>query len=62
MTLTPEQQRLREQYLIALAEATFPLKERAEDLEVTLELLIDAAGMLRQHLREELAEMRVEQD
>ncbi len=62
LILTKEQQKLREEYLIALAEATFPLKEKAEDLEVTLELLIEAAGMLQDHLREELAEFRVEQD
>ncbi len=60
--ITSSHDQLREQYLIALAEATFPLKERAEDLEVTLELLIEAAGMLQEHLREELAEIRVEQD
>jgi hypothetical protein len=62
MITTQEQRRLREEYLITLAEATFPLKEKTEDLEVTLELLIEAAGMLQDHLREELAEMRVEQD
>jgi len=42
--LSQDQNELREHYLITLAEATFPLKEKAEDLEVTLELLIDAAG------------------
>jgi hypothetical protein len=62
ITITKEQEQLREQYLIALAEATFPLKQQAQDLEVTLELLIEAAGMLREHLRAELAELRVEQD
>ena len=39
IALTKEQEQLREQYLIALAEATFPIKERAQDLELTLELL-----------------------
>ena len=62
IVMTKEQEQLREQYLIALAEATFPIKERAQDLELTLELLIEAAGMLREHLSHELAEMRVEQD
>jgi hypothetical protein len=60
--MTNEHDRLREQYLIALAEATFPIKEQAQDPELTLQLLIDAAGMLRDHLSHELAEMRVEQD
>jgi len=60
--LSQDQNELREHYLITLAEATFPLKEKAEDLEVTLELLIDAAGMLQDHLRAELAEIRSEQD
>jgi hypothetical protein len=60
--ITQEQAQLREKYLIALAEATFPLKKEAADLEVTLELLIDAAGMLREHLLKELAEVRTEQD
>jgi ribosomal protein S15P/S13E len=59
---TQEQEKLREQYLIGLAEATFPLKKQAEDLEVSLELLIEAAGMLQEHLRAELAEVRAEQD
>ncbi len=60
--VSKEREQLREQYVIALAEATFPLKEEAHDLEVTLELLIDAAGMLCDHLRGELAEVRAEQD
>lgn len=62
MELSPQLQQLREHYLIHLAEATFPLKERATDLEVTLELLIDAAEMLRESLTHELEEMRAEQD
>ncbi|MBM4067714.1 MAG: hypothetical protein FJ271_02035 [Planctomycetes bacterium] len=62
MELSPPLQQLREQYLIHLAEATFPLKEKAVDLEVTLELLIEAAEMLRDSLTHELAEVRSEQD
>jgi hypothetical protein len=62
MALTEEQRGLREKYLIALVEATFPLKQQASDPEVALELLIDAAGMLQEHLKEELAERRAEQD
>jgi hypothetical protein len=62
MQLTKELERLREAYLIHLAEATFPIKERAEDLQVTLELLIEAAEMLRENLAHELAELRAEKD
>jgi hypothetical protein len=62
MPLTEEQVRLREQYLIALVEATFPIKKNAADREVTLKLLIQAAEMLREHLHAELAEIRAEQD
>lgn len=62
MNYSPPLQELREQYLIHLAEATFPLKEKASDLEVTLELLIEAADMLKQSLTNELSELRAEQD
>lgn len=62
MELSPQLHQLREQYLIHLAEATFPLKEKAADLEITLELLIDAAEMLKESLTHELAEVRSEQD
>jgi hypothetical protein len=62
MTESHSHQALQEQYLIALAEATFPLKQDAADLEVTLECLIEAAGMLKEHLARELAELRAEQD
>lgn len=62
MNRTPEQKRLREQYLIALIEATVPLQKEGDDREVTLELLIEAAGMLQQHLEEELTGLRVETD
>jgi hypothetical protein len=62
MDRTQKLQQLRELYLIRLAEATFPIKEKAEDLEVTLELLIEAAEMLKESLSHELAEIRAEQD
>ena len=60
MDLTPQQQQDRERYLIALLEATLPLKG-GPDPELTLELLIGAAGMLQEHLERELAELRLEQ-
>jgi hypothetical protein len=47
--------------VLALIEATFPLQE-GPDREVNLELLIDAAGMLKEHLEAELSELRQESD
>lgn len=61
MELTDEQKARRERYLIALLEATHPLQQGAKDPEVNLELLIDAAGLLQEHLESELAELRTEQ-
>jgi len=58
---TAEQQKLREQFVLALIEATYPLQKDAADPEVTLELLIQAAGLLQGHLRQELATLRQEQ-
>jgi hypothetical protein len=55
-----EPQKLREQYFTALLEATFPLKG-GPDPELTLELLLQAAQMLREHLEHELEELRQEQ-
>jgi hypothetical protein len=55
----PEQQ-LRERYFTALVEATVPYKP-GPDPELTLELLIEAASLLKEHLEQELAELRVEQ-
>ena len=54
--------RLRERYVLALIEATFPLQKEAEDPEVTLEELIEAADLLKQHLQRELEQWRQEQD
>ena len=60
MDLPPEQRQLRERFFTALLEATFPLKS-GPDPEVTLEVLIQAADMLREHLEQELEEIRLEQ-
>jgi hypothetical protein len=60
MALSPEHERTREQFFIALAEATVPLKD-GPDCEVTLEVLIEAAQMLKEHLEAELAELRQEE-
>jgi hypothetical protein len=56
----PEQRELRGQFFTALLEAAFPLKG-GPDPELTLELLIQAAHMLAEHLERELEELRQEQ-
>jgi hypothetical protein len=62
VNLSEEQKQLRERYVIALIEATHPLQEQGSaDPEVTLELLIGAADLLKQHLERELEELRAEQ-
>jgi hypothetical protein len=61
MDLPEQRAQLRERYVIALIEATGPLQQAAEDPEVTLELLIEAADLLKQHLQAELEEHREEQ-
>ena len=62
MDRTAEQKQLREQYVIALMQATIPLQARTSDREVTMELLIEAAGILGERLQTELDEMRTEDD
>jgi ribosomal protein S15P/S13E len=62
MDHTPEQQALRERYVITLIEAASPLMQEATDPEITLELLIEAANLLKQHLENELQELRQEGD
>ena len=56
-----ELQKVRERFVIALIEATCPLQQGTADPEVTLELLIDAADLLKEHLQKELKELREEQ-
>jgi hypothetical protein len=60
MDLSPAEAELRERFFNALLQATFALKT-GPDPEVTLEALVEAAGMLRDHLEQELAELRQEQ-
>jgi hypothetical protein len=62
MDLTEDHKQLRERYLLALIEATYPLQQGAEDPEVTLELLIQAANLLKERLQEDLQELREEAD
>ena len=60
MNLTSAQQQLRDRFFRRLLEATLALKE-GPDPEVTLEMMIDAVGMLQEHLEQELTELRLEQ-
>lgn len=62
MQRTREQEKRRERYLIALIEATLPLQQQTDDREINLELLIEAAESLKQHLQSELQELREEAD
>ena len=52
---------LRGQFFQAMLEATFPLQARGKDQEVTLQAMIQAADMLREHFEHELEELRLEQ-
>lgn len=61
MDRSQEQQKLRERYLLAMIEATCPLQQDAGDREVALELLIEAAGMLKDRLQGELEGLRQEE-
>jgi hypothetical protein len=60
MALSPEEEQLRDRFFKVLLEASLPLQPGA-DPEVTLEALIDASGMLKEHLQRELDELRREQ-
>jgi hypothetical protein len=62
MELTKEQKQLRERFVMALIAATLPLKKESSDPEITLELLIQSADLLKQHLQHEREELREEQD
>jgi hypothetical protein len=55
-----EGQELRDRFLAVLLEAARPF-QAGPDQEVTLEALAEAAEMLRDRLRQELAELRQEQ-
>ncbi len=58
--LSPEGQELRDRFLATLLESARPL-QAGPDPEVALEALIEAADLLRDRLRQELAELRQEQ-
>jgi hypothetical protein len=56
----PQVQQLRGRFFQALVDAVLPLKS-GPDPEVTLEALVQAADMLKEHLEHELEEWRLEQ-
>jgi hypothetical protein len=60
VSISPEAETLRDQFLRVLTDATRPLWQGA-DPEVALEALIEAAGLLRDRLRMELVELRMEE-
>ncbi len=60
MSLSSEAEKLRDQFLAVLLEAAHPI-QTGPDPEVALEALIEAAGLLRDRLRQELVELRQEQ-
>jgi hypothetical protein len=60
MDLSPAEAELRERFFNALLQAAFGLKT-GPDPEVTLEALIEASAMLKEHLEHELEELRLEQ-
>jgi hypothetical protein len=60
MDLSPAEAELRERFFQSLLQAAFALKT-GPDPEVTLEALIEAASLLKEHLEHELEELRLEQ-
>ncbi len=61
MPPSPAEQKLRDQFVKAMLEATFPL-QHGSDQEVTLQALIQAAQMLKERFEQELDELRQESD
>ena len=59
MSMNPAERALRDRYLNAMLEATFPLQNGA-DQEATLQALIRASQMLKERFEQELAELRTE--
>jgi hypothetical protein len=60
MGTNPDRDALRDRFVEVLLAAARPL-QGGSDPEVTLEALIEAAGVVQEKLRGELAELRVEQ-
>ena len=62
MERTREQEILRDRILISWLQTTLPLREQSTDPEVTLELLVEAAEKVKDHLQSELDQFRTEKD
>jgi hypothetical protein len=62
MAPSPDEAKLRDHFLQAMLEVTFPLQKEGSDQEVTLQALIQAAQMLKERFEQELAELRQELD
>jgi hypothetical protein len=61
MSATQTDHALRDRFLQAMIEATFPLQQ-GPDQEVVLHALIEAAEMLKERFERELEELRQEAD
>lgn len=61
MELLKSERELRDRFLQAMVEATFPL-QAGLDQEMTLQALIRAAEMLKERFEQELGELRQESD
>jgi hypothetical protein len=61
MSVAETEQQLRERFLQAMLEATFPLQQKGPDPEITLKALIEAAGLLKERFELELSELRQEE-
>ena len=59
MELTPAERAMRDRYLTAMLEATFPL-QKGIDAEAELQALIRAAEALKERFEQDLAEIRTE--
>lgn len=62
MERTKEQNQLLERFVLVLIDAVRPLQQGVTDPELTLELLIEAADQLKEHLQKDLQELREESD
>ena len=62
MPPSPSEEKLRDHFLQAMLEVTFPLQKEGPDQEVTLQALIQAAQILKERFEQELDELRQELD
>jgi len=62
MSPSPATDELRDRFLHAMLEATFPMQDQDQDQEVTLHALIEATQQLKERFEQELEELRQERD